>query len=87
MNSIYEDTKRRYLREGMEEGLEIGEKRGLEIGEKRGLEIGEKKRIDDLANVVSSVMQKAGLSLEEAFEVTSIPESDRPLIIDRLSSS
>ena len=71
MNSIYEDTKRRYLREGMEEGLEIGEK----------------KRIDDLANVVSSVMQKAGLSLEEAFEVTSIPESDRPLIIDRLSSS
>ena len=79
MNSIYEDTKRRYLREGMEEGLEIGEKRGLEIGDK--------KRIEDLANVVSSVMQKAGLCLEEAFEVTSIPESDRPLIIDRLSSS
>ena len=79
MNSIYEDTKRRYLREGREEGLKIGEKRGLEIGDK--------KRIEDLANVVSSVMQKAGLSLEEAFEVTSIPESDRPLIIDRLSSS
>ena len=71
MNSIYEDTKRRYLREGREEGLEIGDK----------------KRIEDLANAVSSVMQKAGLSLEEAFEVTSIPESDRPLIIDRLSSS
>ena len=79
MNSIYEDTKRRYLREGREEGLEIGEKRGLEIGDK--------KRIDDLANVVSSVMQRLDLSLEEAMEITNISEEDRPTVSKRIQQS
>ena len=70
-NSIYEDTKRRFLREGREEGREEGER----------------KRIEDLAGVVSSVMQKMDVPLEEALEITSISDEDRPLIIDRLSSS
>ena len=87
INSIYEDTKRRYLREGREEGLEIGEKRGLEIGEKRGIEIGNKKRIEDLANVVSSVMQRLDLSLEEAMEITNISEEDRPTVSKRIQQS
>ena len=78
MNSIYEDTKRRFLREGREEGR-------LE-GREEGIMLGESKRIDDLTNIISSVMQKLNLSLEEALEVTDISDEDRPLITDKLSS-
>ena len=78
MNSFYEGTKRRFLREGREEVRVEGREEGIMIGES--------KRIDVLTNAVSSVMQKLNLSLEEALEVTNISDDDRPLITDRLSS-
>ena len=75
------------IMEGIEKGFVKGRAEGIVKGREEGREEGERKRIEDLAGVVSSVMQKMDVPLEEALEITSISDEDRPLIIDRLSSS
>ena len=69
MSCIYEDTKRRFLREGREEGRIEGRIEGKE---------------ESIADTILSLMEKMNIPMEEAFDLIDVPEEDRIPIRKRI---
>ena len=89
MTCIYEDTKRRFLREGREVGREEGRIEGRKEGRIEGKEEGRaegmtegilKSRVDS----INALMSNVNMTAEEAMDVLMIPEAERYALVSRI---
>ena len=82
MSCIFEDIKRRYLREGREEGLVEGRVEGRVEGKAEGIGEGkESAQIDSMLAIMSTL----NLTVEEALDALKIPESERDHLKARIA--
>ncbi|HBJ77051.1 MAG TPA: hypothetical protein DDY68_04445, partial [Porphyromonadaceae bacterium] len=63
-------------KEGLEEGMMIGEKRGIERGKKEGMKEGEKKGKREESLLIAQNMKKDGLPMDIIMKYTNLSKED-----------
>ena len=75
MGCIYDDTKRRFLREGREEGLIEGREEGRIEG-----------RMEQLCQNIIAIMSELDLTADKAMDILRVPDEEREVIKERLNT-